>query len=75
MSKSVNIAIIGLGQVGIYLYNELNSKKKEIIIKIHGKTTDKIYYFYKLQTANTEKMSRSFWNNTEPELEKIYFIP
>ena len=28
--NSVNIAIIGLGQIGIYLYNELRSKKKEI---------------------------------------------
>ena len=26
----MNIAIIGLGQVGIYLYNELNTKKKDI---------------------------------------------
>jgi len=33
MSKKVNIAIIGLGQIGIYLYNELNLKKKEILIK------------------------------------------
>ena len=30
MNKIVNIAIVGLGQVGIYLYNELRSKKKEI---------------------------------------------
>ena len=30
MKNSVNIAIIGLGQLGIYLYNELRSKKKEI---------------------------------------------
>jgi len=30
MNNSVNIAIIGLGQVGIYLYNELRLKKKEI---------------------------------------------
>ncbi len=30
MKNSVNIAIIGLGQIGIYLYNELRSKKKEI---------------------------------------------
>tara|TARA_B100001057_G_scaffold57602_1_gene51055 strand:- start:1676 stop:2968 length:1293 start_codon:yes stop_codon:yes gene_type:complete len=30
MSKIVNIAIVGLGQIGIYLYNELNTKKKEI---------------------------------------------
>ncbi len=30
MSKIMNIAIIGLGQVGIYLYNELKIKNKEI---------------------------------------------
>ena len=33
MNKNVNIALVGLGQVGIFLYNELNSKKKEIEIK------------------------------------------
>ena len=33
MKKKFNIAIIGLGQVGIYLYNEINNKKKEIEIK------------------------------------------
>ena len=30
MSKIVNIAVVGLGQVGIYLYNELITKKGEI---------------------------------------------
>ena len=30
MDNNVNIAIVGLGQVGIYLYNELNNKKKNI---------------------------------------------
>ena len=30
MNKTINIAIVGLGQIGIYLYNELNQKKKEI---------------------------------------------
>ncbi len=30
MSKLVNIGIVGLGQVGIYLYNELKNKTKEI---------------------------------------------
>ena len=30
MSKVLNIAVIGLGQIGIYLYNELKIKKKEI---------------------------------------------
>ena len=30
MKKNFNIAIVGLGQIGIFLYNELNIKKKEI---------------------------------------------
>ena len=29
MKNNVNIAIVGLGQVGNYLYNELNQKKKK----------------------------------------------
>ena len=33
MIKNINIALVGLGQVGIFLYNELNSKKREIEIK------------------------------------------
>ena len=28
MKKIYNIAVVGLGQVGIYLLNELNHKKK-----------------------------------------------
>ena len=38
MNKNVNIAIVGLGQIGIYLYNELNIKKSEI----HKKTGKRI---------------------------------
>jgi homoserine dehydrogenase len=33
MNKKMNIAVVGLGQVGIYLLNELNNKKKEIELK------------------------------------------
>ena len=33
MKKNINIAIVGLGQIGNYLYNELNSKKDDIEIK------------------------------------------
>jgi len=33
MNKFINIAIVGLGQVGIYLMNELNSKQKDIELK------------------------------------------
>ena len=32
MKNNINIAIVGLGQIGIYLYNELNLKK-EIFVK------------------------------------------
>ena len=33
MKNIINIAVIGLGQVGIYLLNELNTKKKDIELK------------------------------------------
>ena len=33
MSKTFNIAVVGLGQIGSYLLNELNIKKKEILNK------------------------------------------
>jgi len=33
MNKNINIAIVGLGQIGIYLYNELIIKKKDIETK------------------------------------------
>ena len=33
MKKNYNIAIVGLGQVGLYLYNELRLKKKDIETK------------------------------------------
>ena len=33
MKKKVNIAIVGLGQIGSYLLNELNNKKKDIETK------------------------------------------
>ena len=33
MKKKINIAIVGLGQIGNYLFNELNLKKKDIEVK------------------------------------------
>ena len=33
MKKNINIAVVGLGQIGIYLLNELNNNKKEIELK------------------------------------------
>ena len=33
MKEFVNIALVGLGQIGNYFYNEINIKKKEIEVK------------------------------------------
>ena len=33
MRSYINIAVIGLGQIGSYVLNELNTKKKDIEIK------------------------------------------
>ena len=30
MNNIINIAIVGLGQIGVYLYNELKLKKRTI---------------------------------------------
>ena len=35
MSKNINIGVIGLGQIGSYVYNELNIKKKDIEINLY----------------------------------------
>ena len=32
--KKINIAVVGLGQIGIYLYNELQKKRTDIEIKL-----------------------------------------
>ena len=33
MNKNINIALVGLGQIGIYLYDQIQKKKKDIEIK------------------------------------------
>ena len=39
MNKNINIAIVGLGQIGNFLLNELHKKKKDIEIKTGKKIT------------------------------------
>ena len=50
MKNLVNIAIIGLGQIGIYLYNELRSKKKEIEKNnaLHALASEKLLFNFKI---------------------------
>ena len=33
MNKKINIALVGLGQIGIYLYDQIQKKRKDIEIK------------------------------------------
>ena len=50
MRKKINIAIVGLGQIVSYLYNELNRKKKEIKSK-----TGKIINIVAISAKNPNK--------------------
>ena len=43
-NKIINIAVIGLGQVGNYLLNELNTKKKDIEVKTGKKNYSSSYF-------------------------------
>ena len=54
MSKTFNIAVVGLGQIGSYLLNELNTKKKDI----QNKTGKKINIV--AISAKNKKKKRSF---------------
>ena len=38
MNKKINIAIIGLGQIGNFLYNEIKTKKKKLKLKLIKKS-------------------------------------
>ena len=58
MNKYINIAIIGLGQIGIYLYNELNLKKNEI-----EKKTGKKIQVVAISAKNKNKKRRFKINN------------
>ena len=62
MTKKLNIAIVGLGQIGNYLYNELNTKKKDIL-----KKTGKIISVSAISAKNINK-KRKFKIN-----KKIFF--
>jgi len=53
MKNNINIAVVGLGQVGIYLLNELNSKKKDIELK-----TGKIINVVAVSAKNINKKRR-----------------
>ena len=57
MSKLINIAVVGLGQVGNYLLNELNTKKKDIELKT-GKKINVVAV--SARNINKKKISTNF---------------
>ena len=62
MKKVFKIALVGLGQVGCYLLNELNTKKKILKLKLEKK--------YKLQQFQQEiKTKKEILKQI-----KVYFI-
>ena len=60
MNKIMKIGIVGLGQVGIYLYNELNKKKD-----IEKKLEKKIKYLFrqKIKIKNVFQFQKIFYTN------------
>ena len=58
MNKFINIAIVGLGQIGIYLYNELITKAKEI-----EKKTGKKIKIIAISAKNKNKKRKFRINN------------
>ena len=59
MKNLINIAVVGLGQVGIYLLNELNTKKKDIEIKT-GKKINIVAVSAKSKNKNiTKKLTKT----------------
>ena len=50
MKNKINIAVVGLGQIGNYLYNEINNKKKDIKLK-----TGKIINIVGISAKNQNK--------------------
>ena len=57
MKKNINIAIVGLGQIGNYLYNEINIKKKDI-----EKKTGKKVKIVAISAKNRNKKSSDLRN-------------
>ena len=68
MTKKLNIAIVGLGQIGNYLYNELNTKKKDIL-----KKTGKIVSVSAISAKNINNLINSILHQTYIQIKYSYF--
>ena len=75
MKQKVNIAIIGLGQIGNYLFNELRLKKKDIEIKSGKKINITALWAKNINKKRKFKMKKaSFYKNTIEIIKKHFNI-
>ena len=64
MKNKINVAIIGLGQIGNFLYNEISLKKKDIELKT-GKKINIIAV-----SAKNKNKKRKYKNRTKKRYKK-----
>ena len=68
MSKLINIAVIGLGQVGNYLLNELNTKKRDIELKTGKKIRVVAVSARNIHKRRKFKVNKNFVSSLNPRL-------
>ena len=61
MKNNINIAVVGLGQVGSYLLNELNTKKKDIELKTGKKINVVAVSARNINKKDSLKLIRKFF--------------
>ena len=57
---NVNIAIVGLGQVRNYLYNQLNLKKKEIELKTGKKLSGTRHEDFSMRDEQVSAVNKTY---------------
>ena len=67
--NNINIALVGLGQIGNYLMNELNKKKKDIELK-----TGKRINILAISTSEIKLSVIIDENNTLKAIKKLHTI-
>ena len=64
MKKSINIAVVGIGQVGSYLLNELNTKKKILNLRLVRKLILLLYQQEILIKKDNLKLIKKYFLKT-----------
>ena len=70
MKKNVNIAVVGLGQIGSYLLNELNTKDVEPLTSI-AETTLK----FRTDEVKSKDIRNQILKNSPEKNEDFFVVP